>query len=160
MNIVSKSSVIGVALALIAIVSACSRADQTLPPDTGVRSRPVTYESYDSSVLTEVRSLSDLPSQLSTLIGWHRKCCNMVDVSEDFQPSDVMGGPAYRFLVGGISDNSALIAYEEGTFGLNSFATAYVHDASGWTLVGRWKLDMRPTTLQEVKTWTNRHPDS
>jgi hypothetical protein len=43
----SKIIVVGMALALMAITSACSRADQIPPPDSNGRGQAVTHESSD-----------------------------------------------------------------------------------------------------------------
>src|ERR1700733_10722209 len=151
---------------------ACSRephdaAQQTSSSGGGKSNPAVTYASYDSSSLTEVRSLSGFPDELSTLLGWHRKSgggtgpdSDIVDVGEDFNPTDVVGGrPSRRFLVGGLGTTSALVAYEEGGWGRRYFAAAYVVGKSGWTLVARWRINWA-TTLHEVLDQTKGRPDA
>jgi len=153
-------------------VGACSRNPQDAIQQTsssgGGESTPaVTYASYDSSSLTEVRSLSGFPDELSTLLGWHRKGdgstgpdSDIVNAGEEFHPTDVVGGrPSRRFVVGGLSTTSALVAYEEGGgWGPRYFAAAYVRGKSGWALVARWRINWA-TTLREVQSQTSKPPD-
>ena len=165
-NVISFS--IGATAALMLSVSACSRNESTqqIPSAGGSEPMPsVTYASYDSSSLTEIRSLSGFPKELSAVLGWRTQAgggtgpdSDIVDVGETFNPTDVVGGrPSRRFLVGGLSTTSALVAYEEGGPARQYFAAAYVLGKSGWTLVGRWRIDWA-TTLPKVLDQTRGHP--
>lgn len=166
-NVVSFA--IGVA-ALMLSVGACSRnpkdaTQQTSSSGGGESTSAVTYASYDPSSLTEVRSLTGFPDDLSALLGWHRKGdggtgpdSDMVNAGEDFHPTDVVGTrPSRRFLVGGLSTTSALVAYEEGGWGPRYSAAAYVRGKSGWVLVARWRIDWA-TTLHEIQSQTSKPP--
>jgi hypothetical protein len=105
-----------------------------------VRSTYPSYtSSYTSSSLLQVRSVAGLPDKLGSVVGYHWKCCGMVDVGEEFHPTDVIGGPHKRFIVAGVSKDSALIAYDWGNgwkFGVAA-AAAYVYAAPDWHLVAR-----------------------
>jgi hypothetical protein len=167
-NVISFA--VGVA-ALMLSMGAYSRnpkdaTQQTSSSGEGESTSAVTYTSYDSSSLTEVRSLTGFPDNLSALLGWHRKGdggtgpdSDIVNAGEDFHPTDVVGGrPSRRFVVGGLSTTSALVAYEEGGWGSRYFAAAYVRGKSGWALVARWRINWA-TTLREVQSQTSKPPD-
>jgi len=161
---------IGAAAALMLCVGACSgkpqgATQQTPSLEDGGSTPAPTYASYDPASLTEIRSLSGFPNELSAVLGWHRHASggtapdsDIVDAGETFNPTDVVGGrPSRRFLVGGLSITSALVAYEEGGWGPRYFAAAYVLGKSGWVLVGRWRIDWA-TTLPKVLDQTKEHP--
>jgi hypothetical protein len=115
-----------------------------------------TYPSYSSSSLVEVRSVASLPDKLGSVVGYHWKCCGMVDVGEEFHPTDVVGGPDKRFIVAGVSKDSALIAYDWGNgWERGTAAAAYVFAAPDWHLVARWNLDIRPNSLSQLIEETN-----
>lgn len=118
-----------------------------------------TYPSYSTSLLIEVRSLADLPNKLGLAVGYHWKCCGMVDVGEAFYPTDVVGGPDKQFIVAGVSKDSALVAYDWGNgWERGIAAAAYVFAASDWHLVARWNLDMKPNSLSQLIEETNGLP--
>jgi hypothetical protein len=118
-----------------------------------VRSR---YPKYDSSSLVEIPSIAGLPPNLSTLLGYRWKCCGMVDVGEEFYPTDVVGGPERQFVVAGLSKESALIAYEWGNGWERGFeAAAYVYGNPRWHLIARWNLGARPNSLAQLIAETN-----
>lgn len=148
------------AAATMMLVGVSAAHDANPSPGGDVSIHSVTSESYDSSSLTEVRSLSGFPAELTALIGWHKKGSGgIANVGEDFNATDSLDDrPSRRFLVGGVSNTSALVAYEEGGWGTKKFATAYVHLKSGWAIVARWRIDMA-TTLREVQSETSRPSD-
>jgi hypothetical protein len=118
-----------------------------------------TYPKYDSSSLVEVQSVAGLPPDLSTLLGYRWKCCGMVDVGEEFYPTDVVGGPERRFVVAGLSRESALVAYEWGNGWERGFeAAAYVYANPRWRLIARWNLSAWPNSLTQLIAETNDSP--
>lgn len=107
----------------------------------------------DTPSLTEVLSLSQLPPGLAVAIG-RRKIGleGIADVQEPFNSTDAVDSrvPLRRFIVGGLSAKSALVAYEQG--GPDSrahpyHAKAYVLEESGWKQTGEWNLDRNPIRL-------------
>jgi hypothetical protein len=83
----------------------------------------------------------------------------MVDVGEEFYPTDVVGGPERQFVVAGLSKESALIAYEWGNGWERGFeAAAYVYGNPRWHLIARWNLGARPNSLAQLIAETNESP--
>jgi hypothetical protein len=118
-----------------------------------------TYPAFSWSSLVEVRSIANLPISLGSIVGYHWKCCGMVDVGEEFHPTDVVGGPDKRFIVAGVSKSSALVAYDWGNgWELGIAAAAYVNAASGWHLLARWNLVIRPSPLSQLIEQTSGLP--
>jgi hypothetical protein len=109
------------------------------------------FKSYSPSSMVEVRKLDDLPNGLRDSLmrgkygasgeGPEGRCC--------------------VFLVGGVSQTSAIVEYE--FFGLvpTYQATAFVQGTAGWVEAGAWNIGYRrPTpTLVELKDLTSRSPD-
>lgn len=118
-----------------------------------------TYPVFSSSSLVEVRSVAKLPKLLGSAVGYNWKCCGMVDVGQEFHPTDVVGGPDKRFIVAGISKDSALIAYDWGNgWERGIVAAAYVYGTSDWHLVARWNLDVPPDSLTQLIALTKGLP--
>ena len=118
-----------------------------------------TYSAFSSSSLAEVRSIARLPEKLGLTVGYRWKCCGMVDVGQEFHPTDVVGGSDKRFIVAGVSKDSALIAYDWGNgWERGIVAAAYVLGASDWHLVARWNLDVPPDSLAQLITQTKGLP--
>lgn len=118
-----------------------------------------TFPSYSSASLIEVRSFGRLPKELGALLGAHWKCCGMVDVGDEFHPTDVAGGPDKRFVLAGVSKESALVAYEWGNGWERGIdAAAYVFAGSDWHLVARWRLDAIPSSLSQLTSETEKLP--
>lgn len=103
---------------------------------------------FKSSSLNEVRQLEDLPEGLKSVLrqgkyagggeGPEGRCC--------------------VFLVGGIDETSALVAYEIFGFVPTYRANAFVQSKAGWVTAGEWTIGA-PSTLQELKEMTSRPPD-
>jgi hypothetical protein len=170
MKLLSKALLLEVAATLILSTQTCSsepeaRTKQTALLDSGGPAPAEGYGSYDPASLKEIRNLSGFPNNLNAVLGWHSKSTggtapgsDIVDAGEPFPHIDVVGGrPSRRFLVGGLGKTSALVAYEQEGWRPQYFATAYVLGASGWTLVGRWRIEWA-TTLTKVLDQTKEPP--
>jgi hypothetical protein len=109
------------------------------------------FKSYSPPSMVEVRKLDDLPNGLrETLMrgkyggggdGPEGRCC--------------------VFLVGGVSQTSAIVEYE--FFGLvpTYHATAFVQGKAGWVKAGEWNIGYKDpaSNLVELKDLTSRSPD-
>jgi hypothetical protein len=103
---------------------------------------------FKSSALNEVLKLEDLPEGLQVIL----RECKYAGSGE---------GPEERccvFLVGGIDETSALVAYEIFGFVPTFRANAFVQAKAGWVTAGEWTIDAA-STLQELKEKTSRPPD-
>jgi hypothetical protein len=70
-------------------------------------------------------------------------------------------GPEGRccvFIVGGVSQTSAIVAYELFGFVPSYQASAFVQGKAGWVKVGEWNIGPA-STLAELKVLTSRSPD-
>lgn len=105
---------------------------------------------YDPSTLVEVTKISDLPSDLKTRfkawLGPQRANLPVANQKGD-DPSELLGG----FIVAGVNDSSALVAYEEYGYVPTTHATAYVHAKSDWIAVRKWDDVGYPKTLNELR---------
>jgi hypothetical protein len=138
MNSSTFSPGICVAAALLLGVSACMRSQHAATALSSVRSL------YDASSLVEVRCLSDLPAEIQSVFS--------------DQGSTSPEPPLRRFLVSGISETSALVAYEEGEDPPSSIAVAYVLAGSQWIAVAHWSVGS-PTSLRQLRAMTLFPPD-
>ena len=114
------------------------------------------FKLYDPSSLVEVKTLHGFPIELQVLLGvqetgYHR----IADVGEQCYPTDVHGSdPGRCFLMGGISDSSALVAFKIGGYaGQSEVAVAYAHTKSGWLKAKEWDIG-NPNNLRELKEMT------
>jgi hypothetical protein len=106
------------------------------------------FKAYSSSSMVEVRKLDELPNGLREILmrgkygrsgeGPEGRCCG--------------------FLVGGVSQTSAIVEYE--LFGLvpTYQASAFVQGKAGWVKAGEWNIGPA-STLAELKVLTYRSPD-
>src|ERR1700740_1645057 len=89
---------------VLVVVATCVTAADTAPR-------------IDPRSLVEVRTLAALPKDVSSALGWQKAVTQgIADVREKFNATDVVDNrlPMRRFLVGGASSNSVLVAYEQG----------------------------------------------
>lgn len=109
---------------------------------------------FDASSLVEVARISDLPHDLkSHFKGWlGERRENIAAPSEDDDPGDFPGA----FIIAGVSDSSALVAYEEYGYVPTTHATAYVHVKSDWMAAKKWDGIGYPKTLSELKSAVER----
>ena len=63
---------------------------------------------------------------------------------------------AFRFIIAGASDSSALVAYEELGFVPSTHATSYVHAKDGWAAARKWDNVGYPKSLADLKTAVER----
>jgi hypothetical protein len=109
---------------------------------------------YDPSSLVEVTNISNLPDDLkSHFKGWlGQRRANIAPPSEDDDPGERPGG----FIIAGVSDSSALVAYEELGYVPTTHATAYVHVKSDWIPTKKWDAVGYPKTLNELQLSVER----
>jgi hypothetical protein len=109
---------------------------------------------FDTSSLVEVTRISDLPNDLKEHFkGWlGRRRENIAPPSEDDDPGDRPGG----FIIAGVSDSSALVAYEEYGYVPTTHAAAYVHVKGNWIAARKWNDIGYPKTLTELKAAVER----
>jgi hypothetical protein len=107
-----------------------------------------TIASYSPASMVEVRKLDDLPNGLREILmrgkyggsgeGPEGRCC--------------------VFLVGGVSQTSAIVAYELFGYVPTYQASAFVQGKAGWVKVGEWNIGPA-SSLVELKDLTSRSPD-
>jgi hypothetical protein len=109
---------------------------------------------FDASLLVEVASISGLPDDLkSHFKGWlGQRRENLAPPSEDDDPGDLPGA----FIIAGVSDSSALVAYEEYGYVPTTHAIGYVHVKSGWIVARKWNNVGYPKTLSELQLSVER----
>jgi hypothetical protein len=123
---------------VLVVVATCATA-----ADTALR--------IDPRSLVEVRTLAALPKDVSSSLGWQKAGVQgIADVREKFNATDVVDKrlPMRRFLVGGASSNSVVVAYEQGGRSRSIHAVAFSLGSSGWSQVGEWTLNENPYTLR------------
>lgn len=101
--------------------------------------------------LVEVRTLDGLPREVNALLGRGRSGPDgIADAGEPFNETDVVDSllPARRFIVGGSSLSSILVAYEQGGRGYSVHAIGFVLERSGWSHVGQCTLSRNPYSLR------------
>jgi hypothetical protein len=116
---------------------------------------------YDPSFLIETKTLSALPPDLQSVLGVHATgYARLADVGEPCNPTDVIDDdPGRCFLVGGVSDRSALVAFKIGGYaGPSGVGEAYVHANSTWARVASWNIGF-PSNLKELREMTSFPPD-
>jgi hypothetical protein len=110
----------------------------------------------DTQPLEEVRYLGELPGSLAAALGRKKGGPEgMADAGESFNSTGVGNNrlPLRRFVIGGLSEKSALVAYEEGgprDAGHPWHARAYVLDNSAWRKTAEWALYGNPFTLRDL----------
>jgi hypothetical protein len=118
--------------------------------DFSIAEQAALAKQYDPSTLVEVTKISDLPSDLKrhfkAWLGPQRANLPLAYQKDD-DPSELLGG----FIVAGVSDSSALVAYEEYGYVPTTHATAYVHVKSDWIATRKWDDVGFPKTLNELR---------
>jgi len=124
----TKAIGLGVALS-IAVVASCSDSGNKATQSTGQDTRPTVdlLSLYDPSSLREVRNFADLPEGVQSLAN----ASYMKIMSDNQYP---------HFLVGGVGESSAIVAFEVFGYVPVFDAAEYVHSASGWVYVKRWNV--------------------
>jgi hypothetical protein len=105
---------------------------------------------FNARSLVEVRTLAALPRDITSMFGWHKTGVQgIADAKEKFNTTDLADShlPQRRFIVGGASSATALVAYEDGGRSRTIHAAAFTLSNSGWDKVGEWTLDENPVTL-------------
>jgi hypothetical protein len=105
------------------------------------------FKSYSPSSMAEVRKFDELPNGLREIL-----------MRGKYGGSGEGEGRCCVFIVGGVSQTSAIVAYE--LFGLvpTYQASAFVQGKAGWVKVGEWNMGPA-STLAELKVLTSRSPD-
>jgi hypothetical protein len=105
--------------------------------------------SFDPSLMNEVLRIDDFPKNLKTVLQ-----------SSFGRPGEGPGGRCCVFLVGGLSETSALAAYENYGYVPTFQAHAYVLTKSKqWVYAGGWTISA-VSKLDDLKALTSRPPDS
>jgi len=155
----SRRRTIGGLFALVVVVSvsasACSRSTDSKQNATSTIPEPLAAARrlYNPTSLVEVKSLAGFPEELQVALGARIKGYGRIaDVGEECNPTDVVGyGPDRCFLLGGLSDTSALVAYKVGGYaGQWDAAASYVRTKSGWVKIGEGNIGY-PNNLSELK---------
>jgi hypothetical protein len=136
----------------ILIMSACSRSGDRAAAqlhEMSIAEQAEIAKRYDPSALAEVTSISNLPADLkSHFKGWlGQRSEHPGAPSEHDDPGDRPG----RFIIAGVSDTSALVAYEMFGYVPTTHATAYVHAKSDWVVAKNWDGVGYPKTLSELQ---------
>jgi hypothetical protein len=104
----------------------------------------------DTLSLVEVGSIEGLPADVKKILGRQKTGVEgIADKWDRFNATDVINNqlPMRRFITGGASPSSAVVAYEQGGIGYSIQAAAFALQRSGWTEVGQWTLHERPSAL-------------
>jgi hypothetical protein len=122
--------------------------------DFSIAEQAALAKQYDPSSLMEVTNISNLPNDLKAHFkGWlGQRRENIAPPSEDDDPGGRSGG----FIIAGVGDSSALVAYEEYGYVPTTHATAYVHVKSDWIPTRKWDDVGYPKTLSELRLSVER----
>jgi hypothetical protein len=139
------------AAALFSIsVVACSRAPhdvatQTLAAPIETSANTDVSKLYAPASLIEVRKFGDLPEAVKAL-------------ANNSYMREIYDNTPTKFLVGGVSDSSAIVAYEQ--FGYVPFfrAQAYVYSQSQWIPGRQWAIGSEITNLKDLISVTSASP--
>jgi hypothetical protein len=166
MRIRARALFLSVTLASVG-TSACSRsnptglAERVQPPSERALTGPELLKLYDPAVLVAAKSLHDLPKAVQDLLGVDKHDYGIADVGEKCEPSDVIriSEPTRCYLLGGMSPQSALVAYKVGGYeGQSVIAVGYVHTKLKWIEVKGWKIGF-PNDLKGLLEMTSLPPD-
>jgi hypothetical protein len=131
-------------------------------PGQSAPTQSETSKLYDPSSLVEVKTLHSLPDGVQILLGVKATGYNRIaDVGEKCNPTDVVGGdePGRCFLVGGVNESSALVAFKIcGYAGQSVVAASYVRTKSAWVKVSEWDVGF-PINLRELREMTSLPPE-
>jgi hypothetical protein len=103
--------------------------------------------------LSEVLSLAGLPLGVTTALGRPKSGLDgIADRNKPFNPTDAVDSslPMRRFIIGGVSETYALVAFERGGIGHSFEAVSYRIVGSTWTETKHWYLSRKPASLLET----------
>lgn len=127
---------------LALMLTGCSRPSGSVPSpprEMSISEQSEIAKRYNPSSLIEVNKLSDFPSELrSHFKGW-------------MEPGEEHGDAPNRLIIAGLSDSSALVAYEEFGYVPSTHAIAYVHSKGIWVAARTWDKVGYPTSLPELE---------
>ncbi len=130
-------------------VVACSKSEHDVSAQSPARISdtpvPAVVSLYDPSKLVEIRSFADLPDGVKTL------------ANRSFM-SEVFDNTPTKFLVGGASESSAIIAFEQFGYVPSYHARAYVYSESRWVAAKAWSIDRGVTNLRDLLSVTSSSP--
>ena len=121
----------------------CSKEEPGKPAGAGLTNQPQAIDEisaakrYDPTSMIEVNAFSDLPTGVKA----HANA-NYMSVITD--------GSAPKFLVGGASKTSAIIAFEQFGYVPFFYAQSYAYIESQWVPAKRWRLDSGITSLHDL----------
>jgi hypothetical protein len=101
----------------------------------------------------EVRSLAELPQEVSALLGKERKGPEgIADQGGKFNKTDVVidNLPMRRFSLAAVSADCILVAVERGGRGYFVELLAFEHNNTGWHAGKRQSVNSVPRSLQEL----------
>jgi hypothetical protein len=104
-------------------------------------------------LLEEARTLTAIPKDLAeNLARGKAGSSGIADANEAFNVTDVVDDrPRRRFVVGGVCENRALIAYENGGRAHTFEAREYAHGDNGWSEKGHWYFSRAPRSLVDLQ---------
>jgi len=97
---------------------------------------------YNPAAMVEVKNFADLPDGVQAL-------ANGSFMKERFDNTPT------KFLVGGASKSSAIVAYEQFGYVPSFFAQSYVFSDSRWFAAKRWQLDRQIVQLSDLISSTS-----
>jgi hypothetical protein len=97
---------------------------------------------YNPVAMIEVKNFADLPDGVQTL------------ANESFMKGRYDGTPT-KFLIGGASKSSAVVAYEQFGYVPSFFAQSYILSNSRWVEAKRWQLDAEIISLRDLILFTS-----
>ena len=141
MSIIRTGCILSIAASLI--LSGCSESSAPAPLPEVHASTEDLLKLYDPSSLVEVKILGAFPVDLQSVLGVHATGYSRIaDMGEPCSPRDVADkNPGRCFLVGGVSNTGALVAFRNGGYtGGSTVAEVYVDINSTWTKIESWEL--------------------
>jgi len=101
---------------------------------------------FDASAMAEVRTLAAFPTAFRTSLGQ-----NWFDTAGTLNAPDIRSRPPpRRLLVGGLSENVIVVAYEQGGFFSSFAANAYGRVRNAWVQTQEWDLEWDPGDLTSL----------
>jgi len=97
---------------------------------------------YNPVAMIEVKNFADLPDGVQTL------------AKETFMKERYDSTPT-KFLIGGASKSSAVVAYEQFGYVPSFFAQSYIFRNSRWVEGKRWQLDTEIIRLRDLISFTS-----
>ena len=134
-----------IVLSIALDVSGCSRSQPKIPGNvslpTSEKSPADIYKLYNPESLGEVRQFADLPVEVQSL------------ANGTFMKENLDNTPT-KFLVGGASKSSAIVAYEQFGYVPFFFAQSYVYNDSHWVAAKRWPIGSEVNRLTDLNSAT------